>query len=139
VATPERPNDRPDGWSDRDQDAGERELERRKRLLDAKLAARRPEPVQGQARGRTGGMAGFGQALKLSSEFVAGVAVGAGIGWAVDRFAETSPWGLIVFLLLGFGAGVLNVLRSAGLMAQAAVRAPDENDGEGSGRGRGQG
>jgi ATP synthase protein I len=44
--------------------------------------------------------------------------VGAGLGWIIDRVAGTSPWGLIVFLLLGFGAGVLNVLRSAGLMAE---------------------
>ena len=40
------------------------------------------------------------------------------IGWAIDRFAGTSPWGLIVFLLMGFGAGVLNVLRSAGVVAE---------------------
>jgi ATP synthase protein I len=40
--------------------------------------------------------------LKLSSEFIAGVAVGAGLGWVIDRLAGTSPWGLIVFLLLGF-------------------------------------
>ena len=32
--------------------------------------------------------------------------------------AGTSPWGLIIFLLLGFVAGVLNVLRSAGLVAE---------------------
>ena len=36
--------------------------------------------------------------------------MGAGIGWIIDRMAGTSPWGLIVFLLLGFGAGVLNVM-----------------------------
>lgn len=57
------------------------------------------------------------QAMKLSSEFIAGIVVGAVIGWALDRYAGTSPWGLIVFLLLGFGAGTLNVLRSAGYVA----------------------
>ncbi|TIX68369.1 MAG: ATP F0F1 synthase subunit I, partial [Mesorhizobium sp.] len=56
--------------------------------------------------------------LKLSSEFIAGIVVGVGIGWIIDRLAGISPWGLIVGLLLGFGAGVLNVLRSAGLVAQ---------------------
>ncbi len=55
--------------------------------------------------------------MKLSSEFIAGVVVGAALGWFIDRFAGTSPWGLIVFLLLGFAAGVLNVLRSAGKVA----------------------
>ncbi len=56
--------------------------------------------------------------MKISSEFIAGVLVGALIGWFIDRVAGTSPWGLIVFLLLGFGAGVLNVLRSAGYVAE---------------------
>jgi ATP synthase protein I len=46
------------------------------------------------------------------------VAVGAGLGWLLDSVAGTSPWGLIVLLLLGFAAGVLNVLRSAGLVAE---------------------
>jgi ATP synthase protein I len=57
-------------------------------------------------------------ALRLSSEFVAGVLLGGLIGWLVDHFAGTSPWGLIVFLLLGFGAGTLNTMRAAGLIAQ---------------------
>ena len=53
--------------------------------------------------------------FRLSSELVAGVAVGAGIGWGFDRLLSTSPFGLIVFLLLGFTAGVVNVVRSAGV------------------------
>lgn len=52
--------------------------------------------------------------FRLSSELVAGVVVGAAIGWGFDRFLSTSPFGLIVFLLLGFTAGVVNVVRSAG-------------------------
>src|SRR5664279_817521 len=52
--------------------------------------------------------------LRLSSELVAGVLVGAGLGWGFDRLLSTSPWGLIVFLLLGFTAGVINVMRAAG-------------------------
>ena len=58
----------------------------------------------------------------MSSEFVAGVLVGAAIGWAIDYFAGTSPWGMIIFLLLGFCAGILNVLRSAGLVAEQSMR-----------------
>ena len=52
--------------------------------------------------------------FRLSSELVAGVAVGAGIGWGFDRLLSTSPFGFIVFMLLGFVAGVVNVVRSAG-------------------------
>ncbi len=93
------------------------ELERRRRRLEADLAARRADGFEGEGRAKTGSLTGYGQAFKLSSEFIAGIAVGAGIGWAIDHFAGTSPWGLIVFLLLGFCSGVLNVLRSAGMVA----------------------
>src|ERR1700758_5540849 len=64
---------------------------------------------------------GYAKGFRLSSELVAGVLVGAGIGWVLDRWIGLSPWGLIVFLLLGFAAGVLNVMRSAGLVASPAL------------------
>jgi ATP synthase protein I len=60
--------------------------------------------------------------LRLSSELVAGVVAGAALGWGFDRLLSTSPWGLIVFLLLGFTAGVVNVMRSAGAMAKQSER-----------------
>jgi len=60
--------------------------------------------------------------LRLSSELVAGVLVGAALGWGFDRLLSTSPWGLIVFLLLGFTAGVINVMRAAGAMAKQSER-----------------
>ncbi len=97
---------------------GDEDLERRRRDLEASLATRLPERAEGQDQTKTRGATGYGQAFKLSSEFIAGIAVGLGIGWVVDHWAGTSPWGLIVFLLLGFAAGVLNVMRSAGLVAE---------------------
>ena len=71
---------------------------------------------------RSDNAAGYAQAVKLSSEFIAGIAVGTIIGWLLDQWLGTSPWGLIVFLLLGFVAGVLNVLRSAGLVVDPAEK-----------------
>ena len=62
-------------------------------------------------------MAGTAYALKVSSEFIAAILVGLAIGALIDKLAGTSPWGLIIFLFLGFGAGILNVLRNAGLIA----------------------
>ena len=53
--------------------------------------------------------------FRLSSELIAGVIVGALLGWGFDRFLSTSPFGLIAFVLLGFIAGVVNVVRSAGV------------------------
>ena len=60
--------------------------------------------------------------FRLSSELVAGVLAGAALGWGFDRLLSTSPWGLIVFLLLGFTAGVINVMRAAGVMAKQSQR-----------------
>jgi ATP synthase protein I len=54
--------------------------------------------------------------FRLSTELVAGVVVGAAVGWLLDRGLGISPWGMIVFLLLGFAAGVLNVMRVAGVV-----------------------
>jgi ATP synthase protein I len=51
--------------------------------------------------------------FRLSSELIAGVVVGALIGWGIDHVASSSPWGLIVMVPLGFIAGVVNVVRSA--------------------------
>jgi ATP synthase protein I len=77
-----------------------------------KIGTDQSESGSGDGAARASAMAiGF----RLSSELVAGVVVGAVIGWGFDRLLSTSPFGLIVFLLLGFVAGVVNVVRSAGV------------------------
>ena len=65
---------------------------------------------------QTADASAIARGFRLSTELVAGVVVGALIGWLLDRWLGISPWGLIVFLLLGFAAGVLNVMRAAGVV-----------------------
>ena len=60
--------------------------------------------------------------FRLSSELVAGVLVGGVMGWALDKLLGSSPWFFIVLLLLGFAAGVLNVMRAAGVVAPPEIR-----------------
>ena len=103
---------------------GDGDLERRRLKLEASLAAHGVGNKDGEGGRGNAATTGYGKAIKLSSEFIAGVAVGAGLGWIIDRLAGTSPFGLIVFLLLGFGAGVLNVMRSAGVVAEAGIKVP---------------
>ena len=59
--------------------------------------------------------------FRLSAELVVGVLVGAVIGWVLDRLLGISPWGMIVFVMLGFVAGVLNVMRAAGVVAPSKL------------------
>jgi len=75
-----------------------------------KIGTDQPGTESGDGAARASAMA---RGFQLSSELIAGVVVGAGIGWGIDRLLSTSPFGMIVFLLLGFTAGVVNVIRSA--------------------------
>jgi ATP synthase protein I len=115
-----KPDDRPAGQSAEERALSERmrDLERR---LDESHAAREANARSPLEPPRQG----YGLAMRLGADFVAGIVVGAAIGWGVDRLFGTSPWGLIVFLLLGFVAGILSVLRSAGLVKQGPSGADD--------------
>ncbi len=117
---------------DPDDRGGEPPLEDRLHRLEARLAAQRQADDAAEAKARPPS-GGYAEALKLGSEFVSGVIVGAGIGWIVDRGLGTAPFGLIVFLLLGFGAGVLNVLRSQGKVAEAGEQLRRRRDRRASG------
>ncbi len=77
-----------------------------------KVRTGQPGDEGGDGAARASAMA---RGFRLSSELIAGVVVGAVIGWGFDRLLSTSPFGLIVFFLLGFVAGVVNLVRSAGV------------------------
>jgi len=62
---------------------------------------------------------GLGMAFTISAHLVAGLAVGAGVGYGLDRWLDTSPWLLIVFFFLGATAGMLNVYRTVSAMGDA--------------------
>ncbi len=53
----------------------------------------------------------MGLAYRVLVEMIAGVGVGAAIGWALDKWLGTRPILLLAMLFLGFAAGMLNVLR----------------------------
>jgi len=107
-------------------------LEARRAQLDLELSRHRA--AEGKTSGDDSGKAGYAQALKLSSEFIAGIFAGGIIGYLSDRFLGTAPWGMIVMLMLGFCAGVLNVLRSVGYVAPAGVKSQTRNGDDKTGR-----
>lgn len=82
------------------------------------------------------GMTGMSRGLRLGSEFIAAILVGAGIGYLLDLWLKTSPWLMLVMLMVGFAAGVLNMVRSTAEMNRAnppptaAMRVPDDEEDE---------
>jgi ATP synthase protein I len=69
--------------------------------------ARAQTEFDAQARGR-----GMAYGLRMAAELVSSVLVGGLIGWGLDRWLGSRPWLFLLFFLLGFAAGVLNVLRA---------------------------
>lgn len=83
-----------------------------------KVEAERRAEEKAATPNRTSASAGMALAFRLGAEFVSGVLVGAALGWGLDYAFGTAPWGMIVLLLLGFGAGVVNMMRAAGEMGR---------------------
>jgi ATP synthase protein I len=102
-------------------------LDERRRQLEAELASRRPADKPDR-QAEWAGKSSYAKAFQLSTEFVAAIFVGTLLGYLIDRFLGTTPWGMIIFLLLGFVAGVLNVMRSAGLVAENRLTGRTEKD-----------
>ncbi|TVR82461.1 MAG: AtpZ/AtpI family protein [Rhodospirillales bacterium] len=69
---------------------------------------------------------GLGMAFACGAHMVAGLAVGAGIGYLLDGWLSTSPWLFVVFFFLGAAAGILNTYRTATGMGMALGYRPAE-------------
>lgn len=100
------------------------------RLAEAK---RRAEP---QSSPREVAASAFGQGTKLALELVSGVLVGAVLGYLLDRWLGTSPWGMILLFMLGLAAGFMNLMRAVNREAskfsqdelEALPKVLDENE-----------
>jgi len=91
-------------------------LSARLKRLGERLGQRSGRPAEDRpGPSPTSDASAMARGFRLSTELVAGVLLGAALGWLLDHWLGISPWGLIVFLLLGFAAGVLNVMRAAGI------------------------
>lgn len=96
-------------------DAGDPALSDRLQRLNAALDKARPkDQSQPGSSAGTSNASGMALAFRLGSEFVAGVLVGAAIGWGIDQVFNLAPWGILAFTLIGFGAGIVNMMRAAG-------------------------
>ncbi len=74
---------------------------------------RRDEPSKLAKRLKSPPGSALGLAFRVAVELVSALAVGLGIGWLLDYWLDTRPWLMIVFIVIGGAAGVLNVYRMA--------------------------
>ena len=109
-------------------DGDESRVREQSRLLKERIA--RAQGLRDAANGRATeqaaaqDMSGLGRAIRLGTEFIAAILVGAVAGYLLDQWLHTSPWIMLVMLLIGFAAGVLNVTRAAAEMNRAAPVPP---------------
>lgn len=76
------------------------------------------------------------QGYRFVGEVVGGVLGGVGLGWLLDHFAHTQPWGMVGGLLIGAGASIFTVVSAAARankialerQAPAAPGVPDDED-----------
>ncbi|RKF19240.1 F0F1 ATP synthase assembly protein I [Altericroceibacterium spongiae] len=79
--------------------------------LEARLkAAREREDERNRPRVK-GNDASYRMGNRVLAELLGGLIGGAVIGWVIDRFAGTAPWGLLVMLALGVIVAFRNIIR----------------------------
>ena len=79
-------------------------------------------------------LSGLGAAYRIGIEFISRILVGLLLGYAIDHVLDTQPWGLVVMVLLGASAGLLNIFRLLGLWSPSSAKTPpspldEEKDG----------
>ena len=89
------------------------------KALDERLKKARGEP---ESIMEDGVPSPVGAAWKLGIELVIGVVVGVILGSAIDDWMGTKPWGMLAMILLGFAAGIRNVIREATRMQKQMER-----------------
>ena len=87
----------------------------------------RGEDTDADADRRRSGMA---LGLRLAADLVASVLVGSAIGWGLDKVLGSQPWLFLLFFLLGFAAGVLNVVRGYERVQRELASGPDNDLGD---------
>jgi ATP synthase protein I len=90
----------------------------------------RADELEQTARRSSGDTGNLGRGVRLGSEFIAAILVGVALGYGFDLLTGTQPWGMLVMLLVGFAAGILNVTRAVGEMNRASPPPPGSDLGE---------
>ena len=76
-----------------------------------KAAKEREEQRNRPSVNASAGDANYRMGSKVLSELIGGIGGGALIGWVIDHFAGTSPWGLLVMMFLGIIVAFRSIIR----------------------------
>lgn len=68
-----------------------------------------------------GGIGGMGKGYRMVWEVLSGLLGGAALGWAVDHFAGTAPWGVALGLVIGSAVSVFMAARTASRMGAESL------------------
>lgn len=80
--------------------------------LEARLkAAREREEQRNKPSGGAEADANYRMGNRVLAELLGGIGGGAFIGWVIDQFAGTTPWGLLVVMFLGIIVSFRNIIR----------------------------
>ena len=61
------------------------------------------------------------QGYRFVGEVVGGVLGGVGLGWLLDHFAHTQPWGVVGGLLIGTGFSIFTAVTAVGRANKIAL------------------
>lgn len=80
--------------------------------LEARLkAAREREDERNRPVGGAEVDANYRMGSRVLAELIGGIGGGAFIGWVIDQFAGTAPWGLLVVMVLGIVVAFRSIIR----------------------------
>ena len=79
--------------------------------LEAKLAAKREPDAPKRHQDEHHSQVQMGWRMVI--ELVSGLGIGFGMGYGLDMVFDTAPWMMIIFVLLGFAAGINVMMRTA--------------------------
>lgn len=90
--------------------------------LDAFDAGRKRKPGSLLGAGAIDGK-GAADGYRLLGQMLGGVLGGLGIGWLVDHFAHTGPWGVVGGLLIGATLSIIATVNTASAISARAEAA----------------
>ena len=102
------------------------------RDLASRIASAKREQVlkdPSASRSASGDMNSMARGMRIATEFIAAILVGTVVGYLIDLGLGTSPWGLLTLFMVGFAAGIRNVIRVVAELNAAALL-PSKTDAE---------